>query len=287
MMSSKLVNKNNNIIASLSFDEYVLINCLKFGYIKDEIYCSDMNEMDFVALSKKGFWNIFNEIKIKIQQDGGIKKPRNYSGLKLYNNQVTFFDADIVYTIRYANNLEHEEINSNKSFNNLKIDNKLSDLQSTIKNLIELPCLDFYKCYYDGVKMYYTPEAIQCHERSFTKVVEYDGQITFISANIFNKPPADMNDFSNLKFKKEFWQLNKEYINKSMDKLWYDNTSFENKYLNPRMEAFEQINQSVLEIPFGPEHVFTIRDLFFNYYKVALFNFVEEVIFKNPITSLC
>jgi hypothetical protein len=107
-------NNNSTLyISSLSFDEYVLIDCLKFEQKENTNY-SHSDNLTFVALSKQGFLNIFNEIK-------KFKTDKYGNALELYNNKVIINIFQLVVTIKYALNEQH------------------------FKTLIDLPCLDFYK----------------------------------------------------------------------------------------------------------------------------------------------
>jgi hypothetical protein len=130
-------NKIRKTVHSLSFKDYVLIDCHKHSNVGfDFYYCTYFNEINFVALSEQGFLNIFSEIRNLFTSD--------YI-MALLKDQIQFYVPNLFVTIRYVINESH------------------------FKELVKLPGLDFYKCYYDGVKMYSTPEATQCCERSFTK----------------------------------------------------------------------------------------------------------------------
>jgi hypothetical protein len=105
------------IINSLSFEEYVLIDCLKFNKQANNIY---LHVLDFVALTKQGFYNIFEEI---------IHTVKDLT-LKLFDNQIVFSINNLVFTIRYFA----------CSFSNTK-----KPFKESVEQLLNLPGLDFYK----------------------------------------------------------------------------------------------------------------------------------------------
>jgi hypothetical protein len=95
-------------INSLSFKEYILVDCLKFKHKEKSI----SNNLTFVALTKQGFLNIFNEII-------NVSIKRCYA-LKLCGGCVVFRVACVNITIKYS-------------------------AESNIKKILDLPGLDFYK----------------------------------------------------------------------------------------------------------------------------------------------
>jgi hypothetical protein len=122
-----IFEKTQNFIASLSFNEYVLIDCLKFGCIYSGLNTHLCN-LYFVALTEQGFINIFDEITNLDVYKFTISLLLDR--MKIYHDGLTFI-------IRYVSDKEQ------------------------LKELIEKPGLDFYKCYYDGIKIHSTPEANQ------------------------------------------------------------------------------------------------------------------------------
>jgi hypothetical protein len=244
-------------LSCLSFDEYVLIDCLKFKHQEDAFYAHSFN-VTFVALSKQGFFNVFNEIKdLKIGRD---------KLLKLYDNQVLFIFSLHCVTIKYVTDEQH------------------------FKSLINSPCLDFYKCYYDGVKMYCTPETIQCYK---TGEVQFTGKISLIPSvvtNIFNYN-------NHVKFKDQFWEANKDYISKDMTvdvpkiKIKYD--TMKNDYVcDPdkfptKSDILTNRASNSSTRAFGTDLMFVINVVQFELYKENVYDFINDAIFENTTTSLC
>jgi hypothetical protein len=150
----------NAFISCLSFDEYVLVDCLKFSILKEDRYLchSRFNNFDFVALTKQGFYNAFKEIRIMLT---GASVE-----LQLFNNQFVFLSMGTVFTIKYFEKVRLDEVQLDEKKLNYKteIDSKTNKMLDCIKDLINLPGLDFCKCCYDGTKIHCTPEAIQCHK---------------------------------------------------------------------------------------------------------------------------
>jgi hypothetical protein len=231
-----------------------------------------MNRFEFVSLSKQGFLNIYNEI-INIDL---MKTSTVY--LRLYNNQIIFNNYELMIVIRFFEETCKENCKETTS----------------LKTLIELPGLDFYKCYYDGTKMFCTPEAIQCHK---TRLVQYSGKIFLdpsIIRNIFR--------FKYLKFTDEFWQANKDYICLDDEKhLQVKANIFKNDYgFNvskfPTKDEIVQYNEykeylkihssAYKEKDFASEYMFLIKVDNFERDDKEICTFIEEIIFQNPITSL-
>jgi hypothetical protein len=239
----------HDLISSLSFNEYILIDCLKFNNHKEFGAYSYLNLLQFIALTKQGFLNIFNEL-VTILPD--------YL-LNLFDNQVIFYNRGLTLIIKYAH------------LNNLK-DNK--DLA---KYLINLPGLDFYKCYYDGVKMYCTPESVQCY---VTDEVQYTGPL-----NLARDAISCIIYYDYFKFKKELAENNRGYIYQSNGSLKNSITdiSFSSyfKSFPTKLDVAETTSQE------GSKHMFTLSTKRFNTCKENTYKFIEEVIFENPISSLC
>jgi hypothetical protein len=232
-MHLKNISKANKLIGKLSFDEYVLIDCLSFNaenvlnvMLKNKNIAKDyVPTLNFIALSEQGFINIFNELMTVLS----TKVDKNHYHIKLFNNQIVLSRTYVLhFIIRYAKNSLSEE-------------NKSTD--KIIKELIDLPGLDFYKCYYDGVKIHTTPEALQCYK---TGQVQYTGKVKLSSLVI-----CDI--FDNRKFKDEFWKELVKYCFRS-SKL---------------------------------EHLFLIDGINYETRKKRIYDFIKQVIFKNPIRTLC
>jgi hypothetical protein len=153
----------NELINSFSFNEYVLIDCFKFNL--------DCRLFDFVALTEQGFFNVLYDI-LNINLDYYYTEQIVIS---FYNTQLTVHKKSLSFTIKYV--------------------------PSSIKDLIDLPGLDFCKCCYDGIKMYCSPKDVQCYERSF-KEVQYDKKL--------NLP---LSSIKSLSLKETFWkESNKNYV---------------------------------------------------------------------------
>jgi hypothetical protein len=123
------------LINSLSFEGYVLINCLNLVPKQQSNYLTPL--LTFVAYNKQGFFNIFKELTTMYLRNDLFGEKYF---LRLFNNQIIFRKDIFIYAIKYVVDETH------------------------LKEIVNSPGLDFYKCYYDGVKMYCTPEAIQCHK---------------------------------------------------------------------------------------------------------------------------
>jgi hypothetical protein len=226
----------NNLISSLSFDQYVLIDCLKFNNSDYCIHGTRLRTLDFVATSKQGFLNIFNEI---INSFVNVKKYM----LKLLEDQIVFNERNTMIIIKYT-------------------DKNMTDL-------INLPGLDFFKCYYDGVKTHSTFEAIQCHK---FKEVQYDRKISLSSLLVISlNAKTSIGDYYATNFKNNIWK---------------NNTNFGNELelrTNLRYESYAVFDQVILFAALGLEKTEKITK---EEYIKRVLNFVEEVVFKNPTSSL-
>jgi hypothetical protein len=238
--------ETNNLsldISSLSFDEYVLVDCIKFKQKIDIMLYSHSYNVTFIALTKKGFYNIFEEIK--------ETKPKHYCTLELYNNQILFRLDEFDITIKYSD-------------------------ESSIENLLKLPSLDFYKCCYDGVKIYYAPEAIRCHK---TKKVQYTGKINLIPNVIQN-----MFNCNGIVFKDAFWKANKDYILNNGSGMIQVNSDVLKSNLDGNTYAF--YDGCDIFTSFRTEFVFTMDISRYKYHEKRIKNFIYSTILRNPISSL-
>jgi hypothetical protein len=162
-----LADKVNNLIYSLSFDGYVLIDCLKFSKTESTEFEYMNSILNFIALTDQGFSIIVKEL-LAISESG---KMFVKCDVKLYDNQLVIIKEGLTFVVKYTT--------------------------TNIKDLINSPSLDFYKCYYDGHKIHTTPEAIECHK---TGNVQYVGNPVLLSRlNIY-----DILRCKFLKFKNEF-----------------------------------------------------------------------------------
>jgi hypothetical protein len=215
------------IINTLTFEEYVLIDCLKFYQTETKSYHSRLRTFDFIALTEKGFLKIFGELSAMFTE--------KYA-LQLASDKIMFFAENILLVIRYTN--------------------------KDIKDLINLPGLDFFKCYYDGVKIHSTPEAILCHK---TKEVQYVGKIKLSLTQ-----SDDCFRYYCLKTENEFWETNKSYIKQvDLESEYYDYFYVKNKKINYHSKTG------------GSEEVNIDR------YQKRIYEFIEKQIFKNPVNTLC
>jgi hypothetical protein len=139
--------------------------------------------------------------------------------------------------------------------------------------------------------MHYTSEAVQCYECNFTKKVQYIGKITLNPAVIQNTI-----NYNNLEFKKEFWENNKDYISMTLAEVivnrkvyinnhFYVTTDFPTKY---SIFKSSEINKAKgTKLTFGSEIMYVIRFALFPACEERIYEFINDVIFENPITSLC
>jgi hypothetical protein len=171
----------SKVISSLSYDQYVLIDCLKFNKeINPNAPYSRSYSLDFVALSKQGFLNVYNEMinSVLYLNESTYFVPFE---LKIFDDKIVLQKNELVITIKYYKVIKN------------------------INELIELPGLDFYKCCYDGEKMYCTDEAIQCHKT---------GKVNYVG-NIYLSPIGALNNIfipECLQFKSEFLEANRNYF---------------------------------------------------------------------------
>jgi hypothetical protein len=252
-----LVNSNvsvMNIINSLSFDEYVLIDCLKFSNLSEknkETFTTDyfhLHNVYLVALTRKGFLKIFEEL---------LSIFKKKSKIEIYDDQLVFIQKNAVFAIRYTD----KDINS----------------------LISLPCLDFYKCYYDGVKVHSTSEAVQCHRTGKVQYEEKLMVIPSIANSIFN--------CEHLIFKDGFWEnTNKEFvIDYVVPKLGHKKVVMFNHEIYERNCFSEKIDYESCnkkKALFGSCYISTIDISNFNIAKETLYRYIELKILKNPISNL-
>jgi hypothetical protein len=142
------------LISSLSFNEYVLIDCLKFGRFSldfqiDSHLSNYLCNFDFIALTEQGFINIFDEIT-DIKNNLKVQKTISKFTIRLLSDGMKICHNNFTFIIRYVPGKQR------------------------LIELMNLPAFDFYKCYYDGVKMHCTPEAVQCHKIG---IVNYTGTL--------------------------------------------------------------------------------------------------------------
>jgi hypothetical protein len=236
MSTDYIINELHSLISSLSFDEYVLIDCLKFSKTPVKIFCSRLFTLDFIALTEKGFLNIYDEItNIFTSVEFKYTSLKKYE-LHLLNDQAMFFKgSNIKIIIKYTN--------------------------KNIVDLVNLPGLDFYKCYYDGVKMYYTPEAIQCHK---TKKIQYTGKLKPVSTLALTFYNSDY--FCLLFIKDEFQENTDNY---------HIEKSFKEYNVNNSQELYTDSKQHSTEC-------FKI-----NQRKQVKLDFIKKYIFTNPVSTLC
>jgi hypothetical protein len=233
----EITTKAFNLLSSLSFDQYVLIDCLKFGRTIDLITESVNNiylrEYVFVALTNQGFLNIFNEILTL------LKEIKDDYYLKLYDNQIMFSQNKFIISIKYTT-----------------VD---------ITTLINLPGLDFYKCYYDGVKLHITPEADRCWR---TGNVQYLGKIGLEPWTVNN-----IINYSHLRFKEGFWKLNREYVIFPSDVPVKFNYSILRQPLNRYFPTKFNVNQESER--FGLEYMCILSNSDFEEYAKRIYNFID------------
>jgi hypothetical protein len=214
----------NTFISSLSFKDYVLIDCFKFNKIETSfVYYSRLYTLDFVALTEQGFLNIFDE----------ISNTKDYK-LALLDNQAIFYKQNLIFTIKYTT--------------------------ANIKDLINLPGLDFYKCYYDGIKIHSTPEAVQCHK---TNEVQFVGKIK--ENPVINEY---LSPYDHLEIKKEFEEINKTWV-------------------APRGQRLESlVSEDEIMVCIWPV-MYKVEIVKEDWYKNKAYEIIQECIFTNPVKSLC
>jgi hypothetical protein len=129
--------------------------------------------------------------------------------------------------------------------------------------------------------MYCTPEAVQYHKcNKVDKEVQYTGTFNLTVPVIF-----DILNSGSFKFKKEFWENNKNYIcqegktfnfKEIIKYHFYNFDRFPTKYNIEKIQAHN-----------GSKYIFLLNKKAFVYHKESIYKFIKEVIFKNPISSLC
>jgi hypothetical protein len=177
--------------------------------------------------------------------------------IRLFDNQIIIKETTLIIIIKYTT--------------------------TSLKELIELPGLDFYKCYYDGVKMHYTPEAIRCYK---TGEVQYDGKINLVphtAEHIFNS--------RYLKFKENFWnETNKKYIYPGAKEVRFNHHLLNSEdydcvkvfqYFPTKYDVMCQ--KSVYE----SKYVYWLTHRDFINDKKQIYEFIDNVILENPISKLC
>jgi hypothetical protein len=238
MSTDCIIDELHSLISSLSFDEYVLIDYLKTGERPTKTLQSRLYTLDFIALTEKGFLNIYDEITSAFASKEFINSSIGKYELILLDDQAVFFKgSNITIIIKYTN--------------------------KNIVDLISLPGLDFYKCYYDGVKIHCTPEAIQCYK---TNKIRYVGKINPIS--IFT-PVKIYPDYFCLSFEEEFWKNNKKY-----------NFPAENRYKQYNVNREQVLCADLVFLR-------SIKSLSVNQYKQEALEFIKKYIFTNPVSTLC
>jgi hypothetical protein len=218
----------HSLVSSLSFDNYVLIDCLRTNTSSFVIYgyYSRSLTLNFIALNKQGFLNIFDEITKAFSEDYTVQ---------IFDDRIIIIKEHILVKLKYT--------------------------VSNINYLINLPGLDFYKCYYDGVKIHTTPEAIKCHK---TKNVQYTGKISMISeANSIR----DITCYYRLNFKEEFWNSNKHNINLTI--------MYDHYYVVQKKEVFLCMI-----------HIHKVNSMSTEEYERKVLKYIKDVIFKKPVNSL-
>jgi hypothetical protein len=211
----------HDIISSLSFNNYVLVNCLKFNQSKKTGIYGCLYNLEFIALTEQGLLNIYTELTIK-----DICK----CDVMFFNDHIKISKPNLVFILRYTTD--------------------------NIEDLIKLPGLDFYKCYYDGIKIHCTPEAIQCHKTGKVKYVE----------KLNRKMPSDDITYSCLKFDPMFWKNNDVNV-KEIYKLDFVFVRDKIYYRHKIVSLYDCIEKE-------------------QYIKIV-HDFIQENIFKNPTHSLC
>jgi hypothetical protein len=242
------------ILDSLTFDEYVIIDYLKLNDLsKVRSYYSYCYTLNFIAVSKQGFLNVFKELLTLLN----LSQPENQScHIILCDNQICIHDENLTFVIRYV-----------------------TDKQK-LKELIDLPGLDFYKCYYDGTKAYCTPEALRCHK---TKRVRYYKKINLILPFV-----RDMFALSDLTFDDNFWkETNKEYFYPDVSPLSINIKMLIIEYLGTYERFPTKADVLKKKTLFGSKYMFKFWNLDFEGYEKRVYKFIEEVIFENPISTLC
>jgi hypothetical protein len=235
-----------DLISALSFDEYVLIDCLKFNKtIKDDYSC--YGALDFIAYTKQGYLNILDEL---------VKIFGKNSSFSLFDNQIVIEKDSFIFVIKYTD--------------------------YDINYLINLPGLDFYKCYYDGVKMHCTLKAVQCYK---FKKVQYNKEINLVPVVV-----KCIYEHSGLIYKNDFWkETNIKYMRTMRDGyLIFDPNGIEPEKTYYNMSYFP--TRSSIEnkkVKFGSKYIFTLCGLEFDINKETVRDYLEEYIFKNPISTLC
>jgi hypothetical protein len=184
------------IIDSLSFKDYVLVNCI----IPDTFW-----DLEIMCLSKKGIHNIISEIlDLCLTLECGVHYVELYVNsiviILQYENIIQRMINIKYYNIYFDSDLGIEKNNENVIENNDKIKNKIEnvikdlDVENTIENEIENVIkdlevenvkekvtedldeeklsftqlremvnnleFDFKRCYYDGNKLYTAPEVL-------------------------------------------------------------------------------------------------------------------------------
>jgi hypothetical protein len=92
-----------------------------------------------------------------------------------------------------------------------------------------------------------------------------------------------------LQFKNEFWkQTNKEYFNlkDSGDvvlnfEIFESDINYDNSTFPTKLEIESK------EVKFGSKYIFTLHNTEFEQDKKVVYDFIEEIIFENPISTLC
>jgi hypothetical protein len=184
----------------------------------------------------------------------------------LFNSQIYISTNHLSFSIKYAES------------------NELST-EENIKKLIDLPGLDFYKCYYDGVKLHCTTEAIQCHK---TGNVKYTGKINmpfFVADKLFR--------CCYLKFENKFWnESNKEYVHTYIGSEYYDfnyegiRSEYTDITFSDEYNTVQNTTQNIIQKKIHPKHMFVISSNKFKKTEHNVYNFIKEIVFENPIISL-
>jgi hypothetical protein len=266
----------NNVLESLTFDEYVYFDCLSDYF----------TGMTIVATSKNGFQNVIND----------FSKVSNFE-----IERISLGDCIITILFMYTN--------PNIGLRNFTISLLYTECKNSQDLLSEeflVNMLDTAQCYYDGKRIYYSSkckESLITHDIHSVVKIRHDNrkEIENLIGKGFNFTIGFWNVnarhlSSHTQFNGDPWELFSVHLNEIRIK--FVDISCESLFkqyiptveeFNTKLETYVRSENSCLynyiyitDLDFS-SCIFDLEDMF---KSKKLNNFVNNFIFKNPITTM-
>jgi hypothetical protein len=175
--ADKTVNKTVNVISSLSYKEYILVNCILDMNSELHNACHDL---ELIALTKQGLFNCINDIFDNLESIDNLDRKSNNNisnnvNSNVNNNVITINSSTSENPIpstsvtMFMNSIYIKLEGIKTVINFYNIDNEYTNLTDSTKEIMNNLMFDFKRCCYNGNKIYSAPEVLACLRTNIIK----------------------------------------------------------------------------------------------------------------------